>query len=369
MKILTIIGARPQFVKAAVVSRAISRWNKQGKNPIINEIIVHTGQHYDHQMSDIFFREMKIPQPQYNLGIGGSSHGVMTGRMLEEIEKILNIEKPDILQVYGDTNSTLAGALAAAKIHIPIAHVESGLRSFNMNMPEEINRILTDQLSTFLFTPTDIASKNLDLEGFKNRHNISILQVGDVMYDAVLFYQNIAQPTSTIQSLIDSLDNSFYLSTIHRAENTDSPQKFHDIMQALNTISLKKSVILPLHPRAKKSLEHCDYADIHIIDPVGYFDMITLLSRCQGVFTDSGGLQKEAYFFRKPCVTLRDETEWVELVQQGYNTLVGANYEAILEAEKTFLSTEIEFKKMLYGNGDAATKIVDHLAKHFIDKQ
>jgi len=357
LKIVTIVGARPQFVKAAVVSREIQ------KHANIKEIIVHTGQHYDANMSDIFFQEMQIPVPNYNLGISGSSHGAMTGRMLEEIEKVLLQENPDSVLVYGDTNSTLAGALAAAKLHIPVSHVEAGLRSYNMRMPEEINRILTDRISTWLFCPTDTAVSNLKKEIY-NEQNAIITNVGDVMYDAALFYEKIARPSETISNLLKSM-NEFYLATVHRAENTDNGSRIADILKALETISEKKPVIFPIHPRTQKLIKSMGIAlkKVCVIDPVGYFDMITLLKKCSGVFTDSGGVQKEAYFFQKPCVTLRDETEWVELVEYGFNTLVGANYEKIVEAE-TIISTKIvNWSHKLYGNGNAAAKIVQLLEK------
>ena len=357
MKILTIVGARPQFIKAATVSRAIKNYS----DPILKEVIVHTGQHYDKNMSDVFFNEMQIPQPDYNLGIGGSSHGKMTGEMLTKIEEILLIEKPDCLLVYGDTNSTLAGALAAAKLHVPVAHVEAGLRSFNMRMPEEINRILTDQVSTWLFCPTETAIKNLQLEGFEHRPQVSIHQVGDVMYDAVLFYQKIAKPTQAIASLVDRLGDEFYLATIHRAENTDDPVRLSNIIKALNQIASETPIVLPIHPRTAKLIQGLEINNINIVEPVGYFDMITLLSNCQGVFTDSGGLQKEAYFFQKPCLTLRDETEWIELIENGFNNLVGANFNSILKAEKNIKSCQFKHSVQLYGKGDASKKIINKI--------
>jgi UDP-GlcNAc3NAcA epimerase len=360
MKILTIVGARPQFIKAASVSRAIQQYNQNNSNPI-QEIIVHTGQHYDKNMSDVFFAEMQIPKPGYHLGIGGSSHGVMTGRMLEKIEEVILQEKPDVLLVYGDTNSTLAGALAAVKLHIPVAHVEAGLRSFNMNMPEEVNRVLTDQISQWLFCPTETAVNNLQNEGIAEKTQALITNVGDVMYDAVLFYRKIAKPSQDISALIAQLNGKFYLATVHRAENTDNSSKLNNIMTALNRISKTIPVVLPLHPRTRKFMETTDYSQIKLIDPVGYFDIISLLSSCKGVFTDSGGLQKEAYFFHKPCVTLREETEWVELVKGGFNFLGGAELEKILKAENTIRSQELLKNKnseSLYGNGNTAQKII-----------
>lgn len=362
MRIVTVIGARPQFIKAAVVSREIA------KTPGINELIVHTGQHYDANMSDVFFEEMQIPKPHYHLAVGGGTHGAMTGQMLEKIEDVLIKEKPDAVLVYGDTNSTLAGALAAAKLHIPVAHVEAGLRSFNMKMPEEVNRILTDRISQWLFCPTDTAIKNLSKEGFpKGSQNPMVTNVGDVMYDAALFYQKHAKPTEDVAALIDDLRNGYYLSTIHRAENTDNPQRIQSIFRALLEICKSMPVVLPLHPRTRKIIElsGCELVSktgqLFIIDPVGYFDMITLLSNCRGVFTDSGGVQKEAYFFHKPCITLRDETEWVELVDHGLNTLVGANRERIIAAAQEIKNRNPDYSLALYGTGNAGSSIVNLL--------
>jgi UDP-GlcNAc3NAcA epimerase len=368
MKIVTVIGARPQFVKAAVVSREIR--NRTG----IEEVLIHTGQHFDANMSEIFFEEMKIPRPHYNLEISGLSHGAMTGRMFEAIEKVLFSEKPDIVLVYGDTNSTLAGALAAVKLHIPVGHVEAGLRSFNFNMPEEVNRILTDRISKWLLCPTETAIINLAAEGIMDKgRDISssggfiVKNTGDVMYDAALYYKSIAVFTAEIEKILSDYKNGFYLATIHRAENTDDPQRLSSIMKALNGISEKIPVILPLHPRTRKFIEASDfsrslYDRIKIIDPVGYFDMIGLLSNCSGVFTDSGGVQKEACFFQKLCVTLRDETEWVELVKNGFNELAGADYDNILAAEKNLSNKKTDFSKKLYGDGNAGKRIVDILS-------
>ena len=352
MKLITIIGARPQFVKAAVVARAIHEYN-QGNNNKIEEIIVHTNQHYDSNMSDIFFEEMHIPKPNYNLGLGGGQQGAMTGRMLEKIEEILLKENPNCVLVYGDTNSTLAGALAAIKLHIPVVHVEAGLRSFNMNMPEEVNRILTDRISSLLLCPTQTAVDNLYAENIKN----NVYNVGDVMYDAVLYYGKIAAPSKMVVELVKK---KYFLATVHRAENTDDINRLKNIIQALSDISKSKEVILPLHPRTKKILDthNISLHNIRIIEPVGYFDILTLLKNAEGVFTDSGGMQKEAYFFAKPCFTLRDETEWVELVTVGANKLVGANYAKIMQAYEEWRPSKEVFQTKLYGNGDAGEKIV-----------
>lgn len=366
MKVLTVVGARPQFVKAAVVSRAIAAHNADHVNSI-REVIVHTGQHYDHNMSDVFFDEMRIPRPDYHLGVCDCSHGAMTGRMLEEIEKVIVKEKPDVLLVYGDTNSTLAGALAAAKLHIPVAHVEAGLRSFNMRMPEEINRILTDRVSTFLFCPTETAVKNLANEGISSGSEAPFVEnVGDVMYDAVLYYRNIARPTDETARLVDSFNGNFYLATLHRAENTDDPERLKNILDAFHEISRSTPIVLPLHPRTRKLIGQYGLSlnGINAVNPVGYFDMLVLLDKCKAVFTDSGGLQKEAYFFGKPCVTLRDETEWVELVEEGFNQLVGAINNNIIRAEKDLSFGNNNYDSKLYGTGESGEGIIETLTFH-----
>ncbi|WP_323591508.1 non-hydrolyzing UDP-N-acetylglucosamine 2-epimerase [Aliarcobacter butzleri] len=354
IKILTILGARPQFIKAGSISREIAKYKE------IEEIIVHTGQHYDANMSDIFFDEMQIPKPNYFLGIGGKSHGAMTGQMIEKIEEVAFKEKPDWILVYGDTNSTLAGAIVASKLHIKLAHIEAGLRSFNMKMPEEVNRILTDRVSNILFCPTDTAIQNLKNEGFQNL-DCRIVKSGDVMQDGAMFYKNLAvKPNIEIK-------NSFILCTIHRAENTDDETRLRSIFEALNEIAKEKQVILPIHPRTKKILENLklDISNLTIIEPVGYLEMVWLIDNCAFVMTDSGGLQKEAYFFEKQCITLRDETEWVELVECGANTLVGANKDKILELYRN----NSEFNKQnlrldLYGSGKASENIIKELLSY-----
>jgi len=354
MKIVTILGARPQFIKAGTVSREIAKYDE------VKEIIVHTGQHYDANMSNVFFDEMKIPKPDYFLGIGGKSHGAMTGQMIEKIEEVCIKEKPDWVLVYGDTNSTLAGALAAIKLHIKLAHIEAGLRSFNMNMPEEVNRILTDRISTILFCPTDSAIENLKNEGYDNL-DCKIVKSGDVMQDGAMFYKDLAVKPSV------DVDNEYLLCTIHRAENTDDEDRLRSIFEALSGIADEKQIILPLHPRTKKILEESDIdiSKLTIIDPVGYLEMVWLIDNCSLVMTDSGGLQKEAYFFKKPCITLRDETEWVELANNGYNTLVGADKSKIIEAYKNYSKFNIENSKLdLYGGGKASKKIIEELLKH-----
>jgi UDP-GlcNAc3NAcA epimerase len=351
MKLLTIIGARPQFVKAAALSREIK------KHPQLTEVIVHTGQHFDANMSTIFFDEMEIPKPDYNLNINGLSHGAMTGQMLEKIETVLLTEKPDVVLVYGDTNSTIAGALAAKKLHIKVAHVEAGLRSFNMQMPEEINRILTDRISDWLFCPTDAAIDNLKKEGFDN-FDSTIVKVGDVMEDAAIFYAQKAAEKSTIVQKLGLKDKPFVLATIHRAENTDNIEKLKNIIDALNEVNKTKTVIVPLHPRTKKIIEqHSLLITFTLIEPVGYFDMIALLQNCSLVITDSGGLQKEAFFFRKFCITTREQTEWVELVDNGYNIIAGTQTDKIVNSAEQLASKSFPPVLNLYGNGNASENI------------
>lgn len=359
-KIVTVIGARPQFVKAATVSRAIINHNNESPEKAISEIIVHTGQHYDPNMSDVFFDEMEIPRPQYSLGVGGGSHGAMTGRQLEKVEEVLLKEKPDGVLVYGDTNSTLAGALAAAKLHIPVFHVEAGLRSFNMEMPEEINRILTDQISTLLFCPTETAINNLKQEGFDKRP-IKMTNTGDVMYDAALYYSDKSFKPSDLKNG----DDQFALVTVHRAENTDNFECLAEIVNALNELAKDMKVVCPLHPRTKKIIENSGFKlDIAILEPVSYFEMIWLLQHCEIVLTDSGGLQKEAYFFKKPCVTLREETEWVELVEMKANILAGSNKKKIHDAVKHFKNNSFVSEQAIYGDGQASKKIVQEIVSY-----
>lgn len=352
MKVLTVVGARPQFIKAAVVSRSLSKY------PDIQEVIVHTGQHYDFKMSDIFFEQMMIPKPSYNLGISGKSHGAMTGEMISKIEEVLFKESPDIVLVYGDTNSTLAGAIAATKLNIPIAHVESGLRSYNNNMPEEINRILTDRISSILFCPTDVSVENLAREGIID--DDMVMNVGDVMYDASLYYMKNNSPN--LQT--NEVKESYYLATVHRAENTDCKDRLSSIFKALSDISLEKTVVMPMHPRTRKKLSEygIEAGHIHIIDPVGYLEMIQLINNSDGVMTDSGGLQKEAYFFKKNCITLRDETEWTELIDAKVNVLAGASYEKIISCKESHLDKEFIGNVGLYGLGDSGDIIAKKIS-------
>ncbi|WP_078434164.1 non-hydrolyzing UDP-N-acetylglucosamine 2-epimerase [Metabacillus halosaccharovorans] len=319
MKILTVVGARPQFIKACMLSKIIVQ------EPDLQEIIVHTGQHYDVNMSDIFFNELKLPVPDYHLKIGSGSHGKQTSKMLCKLEEIMVEEKPDIVLVYGDTNSTLAGSLSAAKLNIPIAHVESGLRSYNKKMPEEINRVVTDHLSTLFFCPTQTAVNNLKKEGI----NHGVYLTGDINYDALLFYKSYALNHSTILSDLNLTKEEYYLATIHRAENTDNYHRLKTILEAFNELDMK--VIFPIHPRTKEKIKQMNLlnllhsSNIKTIEPLPYFDMIHIENFAKAILTDSGGVQKEAYMLRVPCITLRDETEWTETVDSKWNTLVGAS--------------------------------------------
>ncbi len=360
-KIVTVIGARPQFVKAAIVSRKIS----QSTN--LEEVLVHTGQHYDKNMSDLFFDEMEISKPKYNLEIGSGPHGKQTGKMLEKIEEVLLAEKPDILMTYGDTNSTIAGSLAAAKLHVSVAHVEAGLRSFNKKMPEEVNRILTDHISDYLFTPTDLATTLLTKEGLPTG---KIFQVGDVMYDVSLFFAEKAQKQSKILQQLELSPNNYVLSTIHRAENTDDSNRLKNIFTALNDLNNTCQVILPIHPRTKKILS--DNPEIQkmtenltLIEPVGFLDMIVLEKNAKMIATDSGGVQKEAFFFDVPCVTLRDETEWMETIELNWNKLASPS---LTPSELvTILIDGLERKGhegTPYGKGDASSKICKILSSN-----
>ena len=354
-KILTVIGARPQFIKAASVSREFLLHKS------IKEVVIHTGQHYDSNMSEVFFREMGIAEPLYNLGIKSFLQGEMTGKMIEGIEKIILSEKPDAVLVYGDTNSTLAGALAAAKLHVDIIHVEAGLRSFNMNMPEEINRIVTDRISNLLFCPTKAAMENLTLEGFKY-FDCKYINSGDVMLDASLYYSNLPQKTSTIVDTIGIKE--YILCTVHRAENTNDPIKLKSIVSAINTINKELPVIFPLHPRTKKTIDALGLKlECTVLDPVGYLDILNLLKNCSLIMTDSGGLQKEAYFFKKPCVCLRDETEWTELRDSGYIALAGSDSEKIISSFKNFNKLSSSFSEKFFGDGNASQNIVNEILK------
>lgn len=350
MKLITIVGARPQFIKAAALSREIA------KHADVQEIIIHTGQHYDQNMSDIFFKEMDIPKPHYNLDINGLGHGAMTGQMLEKIENVLIDEQPDWVLVYGDTNSTIAGALAAKKLHIKVAHVEAGLRSFNMKMPEEVNRILTDRISDVLFCPTQNAIDNLIKEGYQNL-DIKIVRSGDIMLDAALFYVTMAEKPQEV------IPDDFILATCHRAENTDDKKRLKGIFNALDQITKECQIVFPIHPRTKARLNKygLHYPNIIMIPPVGYLSMVWLLQNCKMVMTDSGGLQKEAFFFKKPCLTMRDETEWVELVNNKFNFLVGADKQKILNIYAEVKNMKFNFDIDLYGKGETSKEILNSL--------
>ena len=360
MKILTIVGARPQFVKAAMVSRAIVNHNLNGDGPHIIEEIIHTGQHYDPEMSDIFFEQMGIPEPAVNLEVGSGNHGAMTAKMLEGIEREILDRKPDWLLVYGDTNSTLAGALAASKLHVPVAHVEAGLRSFNKKMPEEINRILTDHVSKLLLCPTDSAVKNLKNEGLTD----GVIHMGDVMYDAAMVFAEIAKERSTILSDLSLDEGNYYLVTVHRAENTDSKERLTGIFEGLAEVAQDAPVVYPVHPRTKKYIEQYGLEEtcsaLKMIQPVSFLDMVRLEVSAKTIITDSGGVQKEAYFHDVPCVTMRDETEWVETVEAGWNQVVGADKDQIVQAAKAASKGS---KISQYGDGTAAEKVVGCLLK------
>lgn len=349
MKVVTVVGARPQFVKASMLSRALQSH--------VEEVMIHTGQHYDSNMSDVFFSQLKINEPKYMLNTGSDSHGAQTAKMLVEIERILQLELPDWVLVYGDTNSTLAGSLAAAKLHRRVAHVEAGLRSFNRAMPEELNRLLTDHLSSLLFCPTDTAVENLANEGIRS----GVHQVGDIMCDALLhFQQQTIHKANELVPVLSHSGSSYAVVTIHRAENTDNPGRLHDILLALR--ESKYPIVMPLHPRTRKTIQkqglealmNCD--TITVLDPLPYFEMLMLTSQAKLVLTDSGGLQKEAYMLKVPCVTLREQTEWPETVLAGWNSLVGSDKAAILKA--IHATNKPLSWPSLYGTGSTAEAIV-----------
>jgi UDP-GlcNAc3NAcA epimerase len=348
LKVLSVVGARPQFIKAAPVSRALRQ--------VAREVLVHTGQHYDYGMSAIFFQELDLPEPDYNLAVGSGSHGWQTGQMLMRIEEVLKAEQPDWVLVYGDTNSTLAGALAALKLHLPIAHVEAGLRSFNRDMPEEHNRVLTDHAADLLLCPTQTAMKNLSREGIVQGAYL----VGDVMYDAVLHNLEVAEQRSEILNRLNLSTGAYALATVHRAGNTDDPARLHAIMDALTQI--EDPVVFPVHPRTHQRLAELGlptpasrFPNLRLIEPVGYLDMLVLEKHAGLVLTDSGGVQKEAFFFAVPCLTLRQETEWIETVDAGWNQLVGTDPSAILLAAREFKPEGSP--PLLFGDGHAATRI------------
>ena len=371
-KIITVIGARPQIIKAAAISRAI----KNNFSDKIIEVIIHTGQHYDENMSQIFFEELEIPFPNYNLNVGSGSHGEQTAKMLEGLENIYLQEKPDAVIVYGDTNSTIAGALAAAKIHIPVIHIEAGLRSFNKAMPEEINRIACDHMSTLLFTPSETGHRNLLNEGIKNDQkeaasidNPKIYLCGDIMYDNSLYFSAMSEQKSEILKELEITTDEFILCTIHRDTNTDDTANLNAIFRAILTIqkTSKLKIVLPLHPRTKDKmnsnldnsllLEITQNRNIKIIQPLGFLDIISLEKNARLIITDSGGLQKEAFFFQKPCVILREQTEWIEIVENGNAVIAGANELKIISSVETLIKRTDFTYPNLYGDGNAANFI------------
>lgn len=392
MKLLHIVGARPQFIKLAPMCRAIKEFNDSGSNnQLIESIVVHTGQHYDNHMSKVFFDDLQIPAPDYNLEVGSGRHGKQTALMLERVEDALLKEHPDMVIVYGDTNSTLAGALAASKLHIPIAHIEAGLRSYNRRMPEEINRVLTDHLSMLLFCPTETATQNLKKEGFLNmlnegkwidaqalseknfpsvRHSPLVINAGDIMFDSVLFSIKKAQENSNIMTNLGLLTQQYtplpyVLCTIHRQENTDNRQRMEAILDSLNGIAENGAqIIFPVHPRTKKTVDKMDVKTpgLRIIDPVSYYDMLVLEKNARVILTDSGGVQKEAFFVCTPCITLRDETEWTETVEAGMNIVTGIKGEKILDAYNMMMNAHFGQNRHCapshyFGDGDTS-KIV-----------
>jgi UDP-N-acetylglucosamine 2-epimerase len=356
VKVLTVVGARPQFVKAGPVSRALRKR--------VTEVLVHTGQHYDDNMSKTFFDELEIPRPDHHLGVGSGPHGRQTALMLERIERVIEAEAPDLVLVYGDTNSTLAGALVAAKLNLPLGHVEAGLRSFNRAMPEEINRVAADHCSTLLFCPTATSMENLRREGITDGVSLT----GDVMYDAALLYGEKAERKSDALERLGLAPRGYVLATVHRAENTDDPSRLRGIVEALAACG--RTVLFPVHPRtrAKLAASGLDRAlaaapSVRAVDPVGYFDMVRLEKNAAAVLTDSGGVQKEAYFYRVPCVTLRNETEWVETVEDGWNRLAGADPAAVLAAlEASGSPPEPRFS---FGDGRAAEAVADRICEKF----
>ena len=422
MKIVSIVGARPQFIKAAPVNRAIEKHNRQGHGPRIIEILVHTGQHYDYNMSQVFFDQLNISKPEYHLGVGSGNHGEMTGTMLTRIEAVLLKERPDWVLVYGDTNSTLAGALAAAKLHIPVAHVEAGLRSFNRRMPEEINRVMTDHISSVLFCPTETAVDNLKKEGFNNifspinqnsskpkaqssesriqqsinlypacpvgrnyrtgvkcdsnyltgASNPIVSNVGDVMYDAFLFNKELCDNKSNILSQLELESGSYCLGTVHRQENTEDPRRLLNIFTAFEELSSADCpFIILLHPKTRKALQQykgkdCLNHNVRLLPPASYLDMIALEANAKVILTDSGGVQKEAYFAEVPCVTLRDETEWIETVEARWNHLGGTDFQEILSAFEKATDSLPKKRSKLFGDGKASDVLLRELISNSI---
>lgn len=358
MKVLTVVGARPQFIKAAVVSRALPAFNeRRSPDRRIRDVMVHTGQHYDENMSAVFFQELNIPPPAHHLGIGSGPHGQQTGRMLEALEGVMEAERPDLVFVYGDTNSTLAGALAASKLRIPVAHVEAGLRSYNRAMPEETNRVIADHLSTLLFCPTSRAVKNLGCEGIVE----GVHSVGDVMYDSLLHHLTLAERCAGVLTGLGLRHGEYGLATVHRAETTDRPETLKGIFSALGRIGLP--IVVPLHPRTREAMKAAGWehlsGEVRFVPPVSYHEMLTLARHARLILTDSGGVQKESFLLRVPCVTLRNETEWVETVEAGWNRLAGTDPAAIVEAARQSLDSTPPEPGRPYGDGRAAEAILD----------
>lgn len=356
MKILTVIGARPQFIKASIISDSIRRHNTKGKRQI-EDVVVHTGQHFDYNMSQVFFDELGVTAPKYSLDIHSATHGVMTGKMMMALDKVMIAEKPDLVLVFGDTNSTLAGAICASKLHLPLAHIEAGLRAFNKKIPEEVNRILTDQISDFLFCPSQQAVDWLKNEGIVNNVFVS----GDVMYDSVIKFSS-REPSPTVKNIIHKMKKPYAVVTIHRADNTTDSKRLKQILKTLQQLIAEIDILFLVHPRTSKKIieEQISCEGINIYEPLGYYDLLQLVKGSQCVFTDSGGLQKEAFFLEKPCITLRDETEWVELVKQGANILAGADEDKILSAYQA-LKNKIITNNNIYGDGRAGDKIISIL--------
>lgn len=367
LRVLTILGARPQFIKAAAVSRAIQTLNSQSTIPLIHETIVHTGQHYDKNMSDIFFQEMDIPAPAHYLAVGSGPHGAQTGRMLEKIEQVLLQHRPDLCLVYGDTNTTLAGALAAVKQHIPAAHIEAGLRSYDPRMPEEINRLIADHICRFRFCPTRTAVRNLQKEGIES----GVYLTGDVMYDCLLYYRpKILGRQSQILPQLGLQPKTYFLATLHRAENTDNPPRLAQILEGLARIAKPDfPVVMPLHPRTAAALKRFNLSSaqpsIQIIEPVAYLTMLALEQNAHAILTDSGGVQKEAYFLHVPCLTFRDRTEWPETVRDGWNTLVDADPNRIAQTAESITQPSVAPPSLEYGDGSASFQILQILLEQF----
>lgn len=372
MKVVTIIGARPQIIKAAAISRAIQNLYSSE----VEEVIVHTGQHYDENMSDVFFGELGIPKPQYNLNVGSGSHGEQTAKMIQGIEEVLLKEKPQALVLYGDTNSTLAGGIAASKLHIPVVHIEAGLRSYRKSMPEEVNRIMCDHTSTMLFSPTKAGVTNLDKEGLHQGNippytadNPAVYHCGDIMYDNSLFFAKVADEKVSLSEF--GIEGDYVLMTCHRPVNTDNPEALTSILKAAIQIAQYKTVLFPVHPRTKSKIDALDEAflerlsrsKVQMIEPVSFLQMVALEKNSSLVLTDSGGVQKEAYFFKKPCVILRNETEWVEIVEKEAAILTGSNEKKIIEAYRTLSSSSLDFPN-IFGDGKAAEFIVGEMVKH-----